>query len=158
MRQFARMEETTDHRPLTDFIARGLLAAAIEKQAHPIKPSTGGLLFREGDEPEGVYFLKTGEAMLTMKVAGKTMLSVRVSAGSLLGLPAIMANRPYSLSATAEKQAEVYRIESEDFKEMIHQDSRLCLEVLRILACEVHSARSALGVRLGQACADDVEN
>jgi CRP-like cAMP-binding protein len=90
--------------------------------------------------------------------SGRTMLSLRVSAGSLLGLPAIMANCPYSLTATAEKQAEVYRIGSEDFKEMIHQDSRLCLEVLRILACEVHSARSALGVRLGQTCADNIEN
>jgi len=107
------------------------------------------ILFRQGDAPEAVYYLKTGEITLTMRSAERTIMSARVTAGSLLGLPAIMGNKPYSLTATAVGQVEVYKISRDDFKQMILQD-RLCFDVVRILAGEVHSARVALTECLDQ--------
>lgn len=76
-------------------------------------------------------------------------MSASVPAGSLLGLPAIMGNKPYSLTAAAVGQVEVYRMSHDDFKRMILQD-QLCFDVVRILAGEVHSARVALAECLDQ--------
>jgi CRP-like cAMP-binding protein len=143
----ANMDNTPDmakDRTLLDRIASRQLASAVEKRAKPITPSTSRILFRQGDEPDVVYYLKAGEATLTMHAAEKTILSALVPAGSLLGLPAIMGNKPYSMTATAVRQAEVYRISRDDFKQMIVQ-AELCFDVVRILAGEVHSARVALG-------------
>jgi CRP-like cAMP-binding protein len=130
---------------LYDFVASDRLASAVEKWAHQFEPSANGILFRQGDESDGVYYLKAGEATLTMHVAGKPQMSMRVAAGSLLGLPAIVGNMPYSLTAKVEGRADVYKIGCDEFKQMIARNSRLCSDVLRILACEVHSARVALG-------------
>ncbi|MFP5209459.1 MAG: cyclic nucleotide-binding domain-containing protein [Acidobacteriota bacterium] len=66
--------------------------------------------------------MKTGEVALTMRSAERIIISARVPAGSLLALPAIMGNKPYSLTATTVGQVEVYRISRNDFKEMILQD------------------------------------
>lgn len=131
--------------PLPDFIASSQLASAVERWAHPFEPSANGILFRQGDEPDGVYYLKAGEATLTLHVDGKSIVSMRVAAGSLLGLPATLAEKPYSMTANVEGRTEVFRIARDDFKQMIAQNQRLCSDVLRILACEVHSARGALG-------------
>lgn len=128
-----------------DFVASNQLAAALERQAKPFTPAANGILFRQGENPEAIYYLRAGEVTLTMRLAGMSTLSIRVAAGSLLGLPAIVADKPYSMTAIAETDSEVYRITCDEFKLMIGQDSRLCFDVLRILASEVHSARVALG-------------
>lgn len=119
----------------------------MEKRARSIPSPVTGIIFRQGDKPESVYYLKTGEVTLTMEAGEKTIMSVTVPAGSLLGLPAVMGDKPYSLTATAVGRVEVFRISCEDFKQMIVQEG-LCFDVVRILAGEVHSARLALGESL----------
>lgn len=115
----------------------------MEKGAKIIASSGNGIIFRQDTEPETVYYLKTGEIVLTMETGGKSIMAVRVLAGSLLGLPAVMGDKPYSLTAIAVGQVEVLRISCDDFKQMIVQEE-LCFDVVRILASEVHSARVAL--------------
>ena len=131
--------------PLTDFVASKQLASAFERWAYPFELPTSGILFRQGDGADGVFYLKTGQATLTMQIRGKLVMAMRVAAGSLLGLPAVVGNKPYSLTAVADGDAEVFKVPSNEFKQMIARDSLLCTEVLRILACEVHSARTSLG-------------
>lgn len=128
---------------LIDRLASSDLATAMEKWASPIPSPANDIIFRQGDEPEFVYYLKTGEVILTMEGGDKIIMTVCVPAGSLLGLPAVMGNKPYSLTATAVGQAEVLGISADDFKRIIVQEG-LCFDVVRILAGEVHSARVAL--------------
>jgi CRP-like cAMP-binding protein len=141
--------EISNGRTLVDRIASSELTSAVEKWAKSITELTASILFRQGDEPEAVYYLKAGEVTLTMRSGERIIMSARVPAGSLLGLPAIMGNKPYSLTATAVGQVEAYRISHDDFKQMIVQE-RLCFDVVRILAGEVHSARIALAECLDQ--------
>ena len=136
--------DISNGKTLVDRIASRELALAVEKWAKSTSAPAGDILFRQGDAPEAVYYLKTGEVALTMRSAERIIMSALVPDGSLLGLPAIMGNKPYSLTATAVGQVEVCRISRDDFKQMILQD-RLCFDVVRILAGEVHSARVALG-------------
>ncbi len=81
--------------------------------------------------------------------AGLLTYTSNEPAGSLLGLPAIMGNKPNSLTATAVEQIEVYRMSRADFKQMILQD-QLCFDVVRILAGEALSVRIALAECLDQ--------
>jgi len=129
---------------LSECVAVGELASEIERRSTPFTPGDHGLLFTEGDSPDAIYYLKNGEALLSMHDDGDSILAVRAGKGSILGLPAIMGNSPYSLSANAIDNAQVYRIDAAEFKEMIQQNPQLCLEVIRILAAEVRSARIAI--------------
>jgi CRP-like cAMP-binding protein len=61
-----------------------------------------------------------------------------------LGLPALVANEPYTLTATAEKNAELGFVAKEDFNSLMLSDPSLALRVLRVLAAEVRTARHAI--------------
>lgn len=141
--------DISNRKTLVDRIASRELALAVERWAKSITAPAGDILFRQGDAPEAVFYLKAGEIKLTMQAGERTIMSASVPAGSLLGLPAIMGNKPYSLTAAAVGQVEVYRMSHDDFKRMILQD-QLCFDVVRILAGEVHSARVALAECLDQ--------
>lgn len=136
--------------PLYDCIAGAQLAREVERRGEHFVPAEDGILFREGGEADAVYFLKRGECRLTMLTGDKEVISLRVLAGSLLGLPAVMGNKPYSLTASIVGPAEIYRIGRNDFQEILQRDARLCLDALGILAAAVHSARIALGELLRQ--------
>jgi CRP-like cAMP-binding protein len=65
-------------------------------------------------------------------------------AGSLLGLPGLIGDEPYSLTATARKGAELKFVSREDFLVVMSGDPLLSFKVLQVLAAEVRSARQAL--------------
>ena len=73
------------------------------------------VLFRQGDSPENVYLVLTGEVRLTMPVSSKSALSFHATVGSLVGLPAAFSNEPYSLTAVAKKGARLARISRQVF-------------------------------------------
>lgn len=129
---------------LYDCIAAPQLAAEIERQGSPFTPDEDGILFREGDEADAVYYLKAGEGRLSMLAAEMKVVSMRVVAGSLLGLPAVMGGKPYSLTASIAGQAEIYRIDGESLRAILEQDAASCMDALRILAAEVRAAPLAI--------------
>ena len=71
-------------------------------------------------------------------------MSLSAAPGSLLGLPAVIGNLPYSLSATAKKRAVVSFIKREDFSRLMLTHPSISVGVLRVLAAEVRTARAAL--------------
>jgi CRP-like cAMP-binding protein len=64
--------------------------------------------------------------------------------GSLLGLPGLIGNEPYTLTAVAHPGAQLSFIARDDFINLMRTDMLLSLKVLQILAAEVRSARRAL--------------
>jgi len=75
---------------------------------------------------------------------GGSLLSISLPPGSLLGLPALVGNEPYTLTANAEKDAELGFVTKEDFNSLMLSDPSLTLRVLRVLAAEVRTARHAI--------------
>jgi CRP-like cAMP-binding protein len=120
------------------------LGGEIEQWSPPIIITKGEVPFRQGDAPGNAFYLKTGEIALTMRVSGDALWSVRASKGSLLGLPAIVGNEPYSMTAKALRDSQICKISRDDFHQLTQQNPRLCCNVLQILAGEVHAARKAL--------------
>ena len=102
-------------------------------------------MFRQGDAPEQLFILHQGEATLTMHAPdGDLVFSVPAAVGSLLGLPGLVGNQPYTLTATAHAGAEVSSVAREAVMELMRTDPSVSLNVLKVLAAEVRSARRAI--------------
>jgi CRP-like cAMP-binding protein len=129
---------------LSDILASDELGGEIERWSPPILVTEGQVLFRQGDAPGNAFLVKTGEIALTMHVSGDALWSVRATKGSLVGLPAIVGNEPYSMTAKAIRDCQICKISRDDFHRLTQQNPRLCCNVLQILAGEVHAARKAL--------------
>jgi CRP-like cAMP-binding protein len=81
------------------FIADRTLIQALEQRSVSVPCSKGRILFKQGDVPIGLYFLKSGKVSLILKTEeGKEVVHLTVRSGSILGLPAIVSNEPYTLS------------------------------------------------------------
>jgi len=123
---------------------RKLIAALVEKSSRVVF-SNGYTLFRQGEEPTGVYVVYGGSASLAMKSeSGAVLLSLEVPAGSLLGLPGMVANECYTFSACALPGSDIRFVNRKDFEGLIQSEPNLNPMVLEVLAAEVRSARNAL--------------
>ena len=73
-----------------------------------------------------------------------TALSCLATAGSLLGLPGVIADQPYSLTVIARKGANVGFISKAEFSALMQSEQSLMAKILQVLAAEVRSARLAI--------------
>lgn len=134
------------------FSADPRLIAALRERSRELKCGKGRILFNQGDAPIGVYLVERGEAALVMTSAlGQAVMCFHAGAGSLLGLPAVLGDQPYSLTAMAEKDSEVRFVDRSDFEAMMQATPDLYPLVLQVLAAQVRSARLAATDWKGQA-------
>ena len=129
----------------TAFLADSELIRALSEHATPIVCDTDRILFQQDDPPVGLYILHEGEATISMtSQAGQTILSVQARDGSLLGLPGLISNQPYSLTAVAHAGARVSFLGRTEFTTLMESNPPLAFKILQVLAAEVRSARQAL--------------
>ena len=129
----------------SSFVADRELMEALERLATPLECDQNRVLFAQGDPPGGLYVLKYGTVVLTMtSPQGGEIFRIPVDAGAVLGLPALIGNQPYSLTATAARGARLSFIPSDSFSRMMVEQPSLSLSVLRVLAAEVRTARFAI--------------
>ena len=129
----------------TAFLADSELIRALSEHATPIVCDTDRILFQQDDPAAGLYILHKGEATISMtSQQGQTVLSVAAKDGSLLGLPGLISNQPYSLTAVARAGARVSFLGRTEFTTLMESNPPLAFKILQILAAEVRSARNAL--------------
>ena len=127
------------------FVADPELVRALEKQATPVDCAADRVLFRQDETADGLYILHSGEVTLTMNsLAGRSILSTETTAGSLLGLPALVGGQPYSLTAVARAGAQVRYIARSEFTAITQTSPSLAFKILQMLAAEVSAARRAI--------------
>jgi CRP/FNR family transcriptional regulator, polysaccharide utilization system transcription regulator len=127
------------------FLADSDLIQALEKRATPIVCNEDRKLFNQGDPAVGLYILSQGEAVVSMDAGDDAIaFSCTASAGSLLGLPGLIANQPYSLTAVARKGARIGFISKDEFNSLMQTEPPLMVKILQVLAAEVRSARLAI--------------
>jgi CRP-like cAMP-binding protein len=127
------------------FVADPELIEALKKNATRVDCEEDRLLFKQGDAPGGLYIYCGGEVTMTLTAStGDVVMSVSVDAGSLLGLPAVIGNVPYSLTAKAKKGSKVSFVKREHFGRLMLTDPSISVGILRVLAAEVRTARLAL--------------
>jgi CRP-like cAMP-binding protein len=81
---------------------------------------------------------------LTSQSSGDAILRIRAGVGSLLGVPAVIGAKPYSLTAEAIEGAEISLLSCEDFVKLMQTEPALAFRVLQVLAEEVRFARESL--------------
>jgi CRP-like cAMP-binding protein len=127
------------------FVADRELIRSLEKRSAPVPCDQSRILFKQGEVPAGLYILESGKAMLMMESAsGKAVMCLEAGPGSLLGLPGIVANEPYTLTAIARKDSAVRFVTRDDFEDAIRTEPALQFQMLQLLAAEVRAARQAL--------------
>jgi CRP-like cAMP-binding protein len=127
------------------FVAAPELLQALEKHSTTIDCGEDRILFNQGDAPRGLYILSQGEVTLTMSSPkGKQVMQIEAHTGSLLGLPGLISDKPYTLSATARNGARLSFIPRDEFTSLMQADPLLALKILEVLAAEVRSARRVL--------------
>ncbi len=104
------------------------------------------VLFMQGDLASGVYVVCSGKVRLFIRnpVTGEVTFDRMATPGSLLGLPAVFGDKPYSMSAEVAQEGEVGFISRERFMEAMQKDGRLCMRCLQLLSEEVRIARGAI--------------
>lgn len=104
-----------------------------------------GILFSEGETADGLFILDSGEAALTMtSIRGEVIICVQAKSGSLLGLPSVVDNVPYSLTATVRGGSVLRFIPRKEFESLLSSNPTLSLSMLQVLAAEVRAARLAI--------------
>jgi CRP-like cAMP-binding protein len=127
------------------FVADPDLLRVLETRATPVLCRTEKLLFNQDEPPAGIYIIREGGATLAMhSFDGRQIFSIEAPPGSLLGLPALISDQPYSLTAIAHAGAKVSFVGRSDFFAIVQADPLLSMKMLKVLAAEVRTARESL--------------
>ncbi len=127
------------------FLADADLIRALSERGIPVPCGEDRVLFRQDEPSEGLYIVHGGAVTLSMfSHDGHSLFAAQAKAGSLLGLPGVVSDQPYTLSATACAGAEVSFVARADFTALMQADPKMALKILQVLAAEVRSARKAI--------------
>jgi CRP-like cAMP-binding protein len=130
------------------FLADPELIQALEKDSTAISCGEDRVLFKQGDCPQGLYIVDQGEITLTMdSPSGKNVMRIQAHPGSLLGLPGLLGNGAYTLSAIAPVGSRLSFVPRDNFTSLMQSDPRLSFKILQVLAAELRSARHVLSDR-----------
>jgi CRP-like cAMP-binding protein len=103
----------------------------------------GSFLFRRGDSCRGVFVITDGVIRVSIP-DHKPEFDRTSGAGCILGLPATMSGKPYSLTAEVLEEAQVVFVPRHMVLKSLEQNPDLCFEVLGLLSREVQQLRERL--------------
>jgi len=127
------------------FRAHPDLQQALEKLAQPVAKKKGAVLFRQGQRAKGVFLVRRGKAVLSVRATPGGVASPRiVGPGSVLGLPANICGKPYSLTAEILEDSELGFVERDKLVKLLRKDGQLCLHAVEILGRELAVLRNEL--------------
>jgi CRP-like cAMP-binding protein len=94
------------------------------------------VLFGQGEVPKEVVLVLHGEIALTPDATELTLCRI-ASAGAVLGVPAILGRRCYSLTAVSIGKCIVAIVPRRRFLAALQTDSEMTLGIVRMLAEEI---------------------
>jgi CRP-like cAMP-binding protein len=103
------------------------------------------VLFRRGQKSFGMFVVLKGKVSLDVGIASP--FARAYGAGALLGLPASVSKREYSMTATVTEDAEFSFWTLEALERLLQENPELCQELLGIMAerlAENHELMKAL--------------
>jgi CRP/FNR family transcriptional regulator, cyclic AMP receptor protein len=100
-------------------------------------------LFHQGEKPHGCYLIKSGKVRLSMEAEpGHSVLRRVVGPGCVVGLPASINGRVYSLNCEVVEDAELAYLSCQDLALLIKSDTGAAMKLLDLLSSEVQAVRS----------------
>lgn len=115
---------------------RAFSSQAVERKAPEF-------LFHQGDKPHGCYLIKRGKVRLSMESpSGQKIVQRVVGEGCLVGLPASINGRMYSLSCEVIEDVELAYLSRQDLALLMKSDTGTAMKLLDLLSIEVQAVRS----------------
>jgi CRP-like cAMP-binding protein len=127
----------------TPFSAPPHLCEVLEAIGAESTAAPGSFLFHRGDICQGVFVIKSGRVRLSMETH-RSVLERTAGPGSVLGLPATMSGKPYSLTAEVIEITNYIFVGVDRVRHTLVHNPELCFEVLGLLSREVQQLRERL--------------
>jgi CRP/FNR family cyclic AMP-dependent transcriptional regulator len=103
------------------------------------------VLFIEGQRPRGVFILCTGKAKLsTSSSEGKTIITKISEAGDVLGLNAVVSNRPYEVTAEMIEPGQANFISRDALLQFFKENGEVALRVAEQLSRNYYVAHEEI--------------
>jgi CRP-like cAMP-binding protein len=116
------------------------LACRLNEIGARVEASAGTIIFAAGEDLRGVYLVLNGRVALWHGPDNLRVTRIAES-GCLLGLPATIRRKPYSLSAEAVQDTTLSLISPEQFRGLIESDSAIATEIISLLGEELVALR-----------------
>ena len=101
----------------------------------------GTMLFIEGQQPRGVFVLCAGRVKLsTSSRDGKTIITKISDGGDILGLNAVISNRPYEVTAEMMEPGQANFIPRDSFLQMLKDFPEVAVRVAQQLSRNYYTA------------------
>ncbi len=126
-------------------VAEPTLVEALLGIGESVFKPVGTTLFEQGTPAAGVYVLKAGRAALTLKdKTGRDTLIRRATKHAILGLPGVVGEGRYTLTAEVLQDAEFSFIPAARLTSLMLSDPQSAMAIVRLLSEEVRYLRSAI--------------
>jgi CRP/FNR family transcriptional regulator, cyclic AMP receptor protein len=103
----------------------------------------GQFLFREGDEGDALYIVKSG----TLRVVRGDAVLETLRAGSIVGEMAIIDEHERSAAVIAGTHAELLRVDEQKFLSLIEHTPRFALIVMRVMSSRLRIMNERYRIR-----------
>jgi CRP-like cAMP-binding protein len=107
------------------------LQSVLQGCCEKIRKPKSTVLFRRGEEATGMFVILQGRVSLDFGV--DAVFARSYGPGALVGLPATVTKRPYSMTATVTEDAELGCWSSEALDSLLRERPDLCRQLLSIL-------------------------
>lgn len=101
----------------------------------------GSIIFREGDEANEFFVIKSGQVRIHL---GNRTLT-ELSADNIFGEMALIDNQPRSATAIAITDVELVPVSERQFLFMVSQTPHFALKVMRVLAQRLRATSKTFG-------------
>jgi len=121
------------------------LSPAATKHFNTIKSTSaypdGAVLFLEQQASHGIFVLCQGEVKLSISSSeGKTLILRIAKAGEILGLTAVLGNRPYEVTAETLRPSQIAFVRRDDFARFLTQFPEAMQGLVRQLSANYRGA------------------
>jgi CRP/FNR family transcriptional regulator, cyclic AMP receptor protein len=107
----------------------------------------GAMLFMEGQRPRGVFVLCLGQAKLSASsFEGKTIITKISEPGDVLGLNAVISNRPYEVTAAMTEPGQASFVPRDSMLQFMRDDGELALRVADQLSRNYYTAHEEIRI------------
>lgn len=144
---------------------------SLQRVTREVNLATGEVIFKEGDDGNGIYVVKTGGVQIsTVLGQGDRRAFSRVGPGDVFGEMAVLDNEPRSATASAEEDTTVYFVPRADLLQILEHSPRLAISFFRDISRRlrefnrqyirevIQSERLALVGRFARSIVHDLKN
>jgi CRP-like cAMP-binding protein len=113
------------------------LHAALEQRCKKVRKPRSTVLFRRGERAFGMFLILSGTVSLDFGVDASAGLASTYGPGALVGLPATLTGRNYSMTATVTGNCELGFLTAPALNSLLRERPDLCEQLLTILSVKI---------------------